>query len=75
MIARSDRVVSHTDEGLGDEVCAPAHSGSTAPTIAPGTANRWGAKAKPPVFFIFPAALLFATEVSTRQRLLQKLWD
>jgi hypothetical protein len=32
----------------------PRNSGSTAPTIAPGTANRWGAKAEPPVFTHLP---------------------
>jgi hypothetical protein len=53
MIARSDRVVPLTDEHLGDEVCAPAHSGSTAPTML-GSPKAlgivWGAKAEPPVF-------------------------
>jgi len=52
MIARSDRVVPHTDEGLGDEVRAKPHSGSAAPTMrvlpkAPDIV--WGAKAEPSV--------------------------
>jgi hypothetical protein len=51
MIARSDRTVPRFSETSGDEVRSPwLHSGSTAPTMAPARANRWGAKAKPPVF-------------------------
>jgi hypothetical protein len=58
MIARSDRVVPHTDEGWGMK-CVPIRSPvRQLQWIAPGTANRWGAKAEPPVSPCFPAALL-----------------
>jgi len=53
MIERSDRVVPSSDMLLGDEVrFLLLQSGSTTLTIV------WGANAEPPVFFIFPAALL-----------------
>ena len=50
-------------------MCAPAlHSGSTAPTML--LVNRrgivWGAKAKPPVLRLFPAALLCSARVARK---------
>jgi len=54
MIARSDRPVPHTDEGLGVKVhfFAPAALRFDSPDEGPAKANRWGDKAEPPAFCI-----------------------